>query len=77
MTGERVDVVRTAAGWHGRVVAGNGEIVWTTEVLSSPGNVGVAIGVLAGIAAETEWNYLDERYPTSGQSDVDIEPVVP
>lgn len=28
----RFEIVRTDAGWHSRFRAGNGQIVWTTEV---------------------------------------------
>lgn len=28
----RFEIVRTAAGWHARFRASNGQIVWTTEV---------------------------------------------
>lgn len=28
-------IVRTNAGWHGRIIGGNGEPEWTTEVFTS------------------------------------------
>lgn len=42
----RVEVVRTRAGWHGRIRAANGEVVWTTEVLSDPRHVDNAVQLL-------------------------------
>lgn len=30
----RFDIVRTDAGWHARLLAGNGRIVWVTESLT-------------------------------------------
>ena len=29
--GLHIEIVRTDAGWHSRIVAGNGQPVWTTE----------------------------------------------
>lgn len=44
----RFEVVRTNAAqpWHGRFVAGNGRIVWTTETYTRRGRVMDAIQLL-------------------------------
>lgn len=37
------DVVQTDAGWHGRIVMGNGEPTWTTQVLTRKETVLAAV----------------------------------
>lgn len=61
----RFDLVETDAGFHGRLVAGNGEPIWTTEVLSSEANVERAIASLrSAVDAGVRVRHVDER---SGQ----------
>lgn len=42
----RFELVESDAGFHGRLIAGNGEPTWTTEVLRSAQNVERAIASL-------------------------------
>lgn len=62
MSRPRADVVQTDAGWHGRIVAGNGEPVWSTEVLTRKETVLAAVEALCG-AAESglRVRVVDER----------------
>lgn len=45
----RIESVRTAAGWHGRIIAANGETVWTTEVYEDGRRVVRAVELLADL----------------------------
>ena len=68
MGAPRFEAVRTAAGWHGRLVAANGRTVWTTEVYTRRRAAVAAINVLLA-AVEThlrdpvEVRDIDERPP--------------
>jgi uncharacterized protein YegP (UPF0339 family) len=44
----RFEIVRTDAGHHARFVAGNGRIVWTTEVYASRRRTFEAIELITG-----------------------------
>lgn len=63
----RFEVVRTAAGWHARYRAANGQIVWTTEVYKRRGKAHHAVDLLLGypfeqrLAGFTEVREIDER----------------
>jgi uncharacterized protein YegP (UPF0339 family) len=63
--GARFEIVRTDAEqpWHGRFVAGNGRIVWTTETYTRRGRVMDAIALLtAGPHSHREYGDIDWLY---------------
>lgn len=63
----RFEVVRTAAGWHARFRAVNGQVVWTTEVYKRRGKAHHAVDLLLGYpyanrtAGFIETREVDER----------------
>lgn len=65
MNAQHFEIVRTPDGYHGRFVAGNGEQVWTTEVLTSEANVRNAISLLAPNLANLAIVRRDARFGSS------------
>lgn len=69
--GPRFEIVRTDAGHHARLRAGNGEVVWVTEVYTRRAPAQNAVGVLARVfrsptdyaPAGVEVRDVDERTP--------------
>lgn len=61
-TAPRFEVVRTHSGWHARFIAGNGETVWTTEVLTKAVYARHAIDLLASNKSVGIFE-VDERRP--------------
>lgn len=61
------EVVRTDAGWHGRIRAGNHQILWQTESYKRRRNVLRAIELVAGDWLESYTPLeVDERKATGG-----------
>ena len=72
----RVQIVVTAAGPHGRIVAMNGEVVWTTEVYSSMEAAYAAFNLLPGLPSLGQRRTASSpqgRYLTYGDTEYPIE----
>jgi hypothetical protein len=72
----RVERVLTDAGVHGRIVGGNGEIVWTTEVLTSYANLNRAIEILGELDLSDQ-HLTDDVVDVDERADQQEEPWVP
>lgn len=58
-----IEVVRTDAGYHGRLKAANHEAVWTTEVMVTEASVLHAISLLPGITGVSQQRTTREPRP--------------
>lgn len=61
----KFEVVRTEAGYHGRIKGGNSETTWTTEVLESKQSVYGAMEMIPGVSVQTEVVAAGQRRKTA------------
>lgn len=75
----KFEIVHTDAGWHSRLRAGNGRIVWNTEVYTTRRTAAFAIDTIARMFSPTSQVWLstvrigssvstDLRYGSEGHS---------